>query len=114
MPEALEKWGVDLLGRLLPRHLEIIYLINHIFMEQVYKKHHNDPRRDLLMSSMSLVEENNPKMIRMANLCMVSCHAVNGVAAIHTGLLKQRLFKDFDEYFEGKIRNKTNGVTPRR
>ena len=114
MPEALEKWGIDLLGRLLPRHLEIIYLINHIFMEQVFKKYHNDPKRELMMSSMSLVEESCPKMIRMANLCMVSSHAVNGVAAIHTGLLQQKLFKNFDMYFEGKIRNKTNGVTPRR
>ena len=114
MPEALEKWGVDLVGRLLPRHLEIIYLINHIFMEQVFKKYHNLPNRGDLMGSMSLVEECNPKMIRMANLCMVASHAVNGVAAIHTGLLKQKLFKDFDQYFEGKIRNKTNGVTPRR
>jgi glycogen phosphorylase len=114
MPEALEKWGVDLIGRLLPRHLEIIYLINHIFMEQVSKKYHNSPNRYDLMSQMSLVEENNPKMIRMANLCVVASHAVNGVASIHTGLLKQKLFKHFDEYFEGKISNKTNGVTPRR
>ena len=114
MPEALEKWGIDLLGRLLPRHLEIIYLINHIFMEQINKKYHNHPNRYQLMASMSLVEESNPKMIRMANLCIVSSHAVNGVAAIHTHLLKTQLFKDFDEYFENKIRNKTNGVTPRR
>ena len=114
MPEALEKWGIDLLGRLLPRHLEIIYLINHIFMEQINKKYHNYPNRNQLMASMSLVEESTPKMIRMANLCIVSSHAVNGVAAIHTNLLKTRLFKDFDEYFENKIRNKTNGVTPRR
>jgi starch phosphorylase len=114
MPEALEKWGIDLLGRLLPRHLEIIYLINHIFMEQVNKKYCNHPNRHQLMASMSLVEESTPKMIRMANLCMVSSHAVNGVAAIHTTLLRTRLFHDFDQYFEGKIRNKTNGVTPRR
>lgn len=114
MPEALEKWGVDLLGRLLPRHLEIIYLINHIFMEQVYKKFHNHPQREYLMGCMSLVEESYPKMIRMANLCMVASHAVNGVAEIHTGLVKDKLFPHYNHYFEGKIRNKTNGVTPRR
>lgn len=114
MPEALEKWGVDLIGRLLPRHLEIIYLINHIFMEQVNKKYHDRPNKFQLMASMSLIEESVPKMIRMANLCIVSSHAVNGVAAIHTNLIKTKLFYDFDHYFEGKIRNKTNGVTPRR
>lgn len=114
MPEALEKWGIDLIGKLLPRHLEIIYLINHIFMEQVFKKYHNNPNRDQLMGAMSLVEESFPKKIRMANLCMVASHAVNGVASIHTGLIKTKLFKEFDQYFEGKIRNKTNGVTPRR
>jgi starch phosphorylase len=111
LPEALEKWSVDLIGRLLPRHLDLIYLINFFFLEKVKKKYPSDAQR---VSRMSLVEEGDQKKIRMAFLSIVCSHTVNGVAALHTELLKQTIFKDFDEMFPGKIQNKTNGVTPRR
>jgi len=114
MPEALEKWSVDLLGKLLPRHLEIIYLINHFFMEQVKNKYKNHGQLYEKMASMSLIEEGDEKKVRMANMCIVGSHAVNGVAQLHTDLIRNKLFKDFNEYFPGKIQNKTNGVTPRR
>ena len=111
LPEALEKWSVGLLGHLLPRHLELIYLINYIFMEQVAKKYPGDYEK---MSDMSVVEEGDDKKIRMANLAILCSHKVNGVAALHTQLLKDTIFKNFHEYFPKKLENKTNGVTPRR
>ena len=111
LPEALEKWGVDIFERLLPRHLEIIYLINYFFMEQVQKKYPNDGDR---MGRLSIIEESWPKKIRMANLCVVCSTKVNGVAKIHSGLLKTALFKDFYELWPEKFTNVTNGVTPRR
>lgn len=111
LPEALEKWSVGLITHLLPRHMEIIYLINHIFMENVAAKYPGDFDR---MSQLSLIEEGPVKRVRMANLCVLCCHKVNGVAALHTELLKADLFKLFHEYFPTKIENKTNGVTPRR
>ncbi|KAL4464877.1 hypothetical protein ABPG74_011438 [Tetrahymena malaccensis] len=111
LPEALEKWGVDLLGNLLPRHLEIIYNINHIFLEKISRKYPNDWRK---LSALSLVEEGTHKTIRMANLSIVGSHAVNGVAALHSQLLTSTLFKDFYELRPTKFQNKTNGVTPRR
>lgn len=111
LPEALEKWGIDLLGNLLPRHLEIIYIINFIFLEKVSKKFPNDGAR---LSSLSIIEESTPKRIRMANLSIIGSHAVNGVAEIHSKLLQTRLFKDFYELRPKKFQNKTNGVTPRR
>ncbi|KAL4492628.1 hypothetical protein ABPG72_007741 [Tetrahymena utriculariae] len=111
LPEALEKWGIDLLANLLPRHLEIVYLINFIFLEKVTKKFPNDLHR---LSSLSIIEESNPKKIRMANLSIIGSHAVNGVAAIHSNLLTTTLFKDFYELRPKKFQNKTNGVTPRR
>jgi starch phosphorylase len=114
LPEALERWTVDLLGRLLPRHLEIIYFINHIFMEKVAEKYVHDSRKYDLMREMSLIEESSPKMIRMANLCIVSSHSVNGVAALHSKLLVENLFWHFNAFFPKKFQNKTNGVTPRR
>ena len=92
LPEALEKWGVDIFERLLPRHLEIIYLINYFFMEEVKKKCKNDFDK---MGRLSIIEESWPKKIRMANLCVVCSTKVNGVAKIHSGLLKTALFKDF-------------------
>lgn len=94
LPEALEKWGIDLLGNLLPRHLEIIYIINFIFLEKVSKKFPNDMGR---LNSLSIIEESNPKRCRMANLSIIGSHAVNGVAAIHSKLLTTNLFKDFYE-----------------
>lgn len=111
LPEALEKWSVELLQNLLPRHLELIYHINFIFMEQIGKRYPGDFGK---MSEMSLIEESTPKKVRMANLAILCSHKVNGVAAIHTELLKQTIFKSFHEFFPNKIENKTNGVTPRR
>ena len=112
LPEALEKWGLDLFERLLPRHLEIIYMINHIFLENLKL---NDPYiSDDLLKNLSIIEESNPKQIRMANLSIISSHKVNGVAAIHSELLKTQLFKDFYRYMPDKFINITNGVTPRR
>jgi len=111
LPEALEKWDVNLLGNLLPRHLELIYEINFFFLESVKKKYPNDSGR---LISLSCVEEGETKKIRMANLCVIGSHAVNGVAAIHSELIKQTLFKSFYELDSSKFSNKTNGVTPRR
>ena len=110
-PEALEKWGVDIFERLLPRHLEIIYLINYFFMEDIKKKCGNDGNK---ISRLSILEQSWPKKIRMANLCVVCSTKVNGVAKIHSGLLKTSLFKDFYELWPHKFTNVTNGVTPRR
>lgn len=115
MPEALEKWSVDLIGRLLPRHLEIIYLINFFFMQQVGDKYAgNDTLKYEMMREMSLIEESIPKRVKMANLCIVASHNVNGVAELHTKLLKEGIFWRFHSYFPGKFLNMTNGVTPRR
>jgi starch phosphorylase len=111
LPEALEKWSVNLIGALLPRHLDLIYLINHYFLEKVKKRFPGD---DVKMMRMSLIEEGMEKKVRMAFLSIVCSHTVNGVAALHSELLKQTIFKDFNEMFPGKIQNKTNGVTPRR
>jgi starch phosphorylase len=110
LPEALEKWSVDLLGHVLPRHLKIIFEINHRFLKQVAERFPNDPER---LGRMSLIEEGPVKFVRMHNLALVGSHAVNGVAALHTKILKKSLFKDFHEMFPGKIQNKTNGITQR-
>lgn len=111
LPEALETWSVGLLGHLLPRHLELIYLINHLFMEEIAKKFPGDFEK---MRDMSLIQEGDDKRVRMANLSILCSHRVNGVAELHTNLLKETIFKTFHEYFPKKIENKTNGVTPRR
>ena len=111
LPEALEKWGVTVLEIILPRHLELMYLINYYFLEEVQAKFPGDTER---MSRMSIVEDSIPKQIRMANLCVVTSMHINGVAEIHSGLLKTHLFKDFYEMWPGKFTNVTNGVTPRR
>ncbi|MBS1110390.1 MAG: glycogen phosphorylase, partial [Anaeromyxobacteraceae bacterium] len=111
LPEALEKWTVDLLGRVLPRHLEIIYEVNGRFLAQVQ----GDARFDAAaVERMSLIEEGMPKQVRMANLAVVGSHSVNGVAALHTELLQNELFHDFHRLWPEKFNNKTNGVTPRR
>jgi starch phosphorylase len=111
LPEALEKWTVDLLGRVLPRHLEIIYEVNGRFLAQV----HGDARFDAAaVERMSLIEEGMPKHVRMANLAVVGSHSVNGVAALHTELLEKELLHDFFQLWPEKFNNKTNGVTPRR
>lgn len=111
LPEALERWPVSLLEHILPRHLEIVYQINAEFLELVRKRWPNDVDR---LRRMSLVEEDGDKRINMAYLCIVGSHAVNGVAAIHSQLLKTRTFKDFAELWPEKFQNKTNGITPRR
>ncbi len=111
LPEALEKWSVALFERVLPRHLQIIYDINARLLKTV---EHMWPGQIEKMRVCSLVEEGSPRMIRMANLAVAGSHAVNGVAALHTELLKKHLFPEFDALFPGKFQNKTNGITPRR
>lgn len=111
LPEALEKWGVPLFERVLPRHLQIIYEINTRLMQVVEAKWPGDDSKKRVCS---LIEENGHKMVRMANLAVVGSHTVNGVAALHTELLKKQLFPEFDALYPGKFQNKTNGITPRR
>ena len=111
LPEALEKWGVGLFGRVLPRHLQIIFEINQRHLEEVEAKWPGDVAK---LQACSIIEEGGEKQLRMAHLAVVGSHAVNGVAALHTELLKANLFPEFDELFPGKFRNKTNGITPRR
>ncbi len=111
LPEALEKWGVPLFERVLPRHLQIIYDINARLMEAVEKQW---PGEDEKKRICSLIEENGVKGVLMANLAVAGSHAVNGVAALHTALLKKHLFPEFDALYPGKFQNKTNGITPRR
>jgi starch phosphorylase len=100
LPEALEKWSVKLLGNLLPRHLDLIYLINFFFLEKVKKKWPGDDHR---LQRMSVIEEGDDKKVRMAFLSIICSHTVNGVAALHSELLKKTIFKDFDEFFPGKL-----------
>jgi starch phosphorylase len=111
MPEALERWPVSLLGEMLPRHLQIIYEINDRFLRLVRRRFGPDDTR---CRRMSLVEEGPEKRVRMAHLAVVGSHAVNGVAELHTEILRHDLFRDFHELWPAKLRNKTNGVTPRR
>ncbi|KAF5093660.1 hypothetical protein D0Z00_003932 [Geotrichum galactomycetum] len=112
LPEALEKWQVDLIGNLLPRHLEIIYDINLYFLQDVEKRFPGD--HDLL-SRVSIIEESNPRQVRMAYLAIIGSHKVNGVAELHSELIKTTIFKDFVKiYNEDKFTNVTNGITPRR
>lgn len=111
LPEALERWPVSMLESILPRHLQIIYHINFLFMDKVAKKYPGDFDR---MRRMSLVEEDGEKRINMAHVSIVGSHAVNGVAAIHSEILKKDLFRDFYEFEPHKFQNKTNGITPRR
>lgn len=111
LPEALEKWSVDLLGSLLPRHLEIIYEINRSFLDSVRLKYPGDGER---VQRMSIIDESGSRYVRMANLACVGSKVINGVAAMHTGLLRKHTLADFNEMYPGKIRNVTNGVTPRR
>ncbi len=111
MPEALETWSVDLFGRLLPRHLEIIYKINHEFLHMV---NHHFPGDVDLLRRVSIIDEDHGRRVRMAHLAVVGSHTVNGVAALHSELLKTTLFADFDRIYPGKFTNVTNGITPRR
>lgn len=111
LPEALEKWSVPLLEKVIPRHLEIIYEINRRHLQEVNRRWPGD---DAKKAALSLIEEGNPKMVRMAFLAVVASHSINGVAALHTELLKKHLFADFNEMFPERFQNKTNGITPRR
>uniref|UniRef100_A0AAR2LPD3 Alpha-1,4 glucan phosphorylase n=1 Tax=Pygocentrus nattereri TaxID=42514 RepID=A0AAR2LPD3_PYGNA len=111
LPEALERWPVRLLETLLPRHLQIIYQINQIHLDHIVSLFPGDLDR---MRKMSLVEEYGEKKVNMAHLCIVGSHAVNGVAEIHSNIIKTDVFRDFSELEPEKFQNKTNGITPRR
>lgn len=111
LPEALETWSVELFGRLLPRHLEIVYEINSRFLDEVRIRFLGDEER---VARMSLIDEDHGRRVRMANLATVGSFAVNGVAAMHSELLKSTILKDFHDLWPEKFHNVTNGVTPRR
>ncbi len=111
LPEALEKWSLNLFGKLLPRLLEIIYEINRQFLDEVRIKFSGDEGR---IARMSLIDESGERYVRMANLACVGSFAINGVAALHSELLKETVLRDFYEFSPEKFSNKTNGVTPRR
>jgi starch phosphorylase len=111
MPEALETWSVEKFEHVLPRHLQIIYQINHDFLEQV---NHQFPGDTDLLRRVSIIDENNGRRVRMAYLAIIGSHTVNGVAAIHSDLLKTTLFADFHRIYPKKFINVTNGITPRR
>lgn len=111
LSEALEKWSVSLFEKLLPRHLQIIFEINYRFLDKVRMKFHNDGH---IISQMSIIEEGDDKKIRMAHLAIVGSFSVNGVAALHTQILKDKVFNYFYRFEPEKFNNKTNGITPRR
>jgi starch phosphorylase len=111
LPEALEKWPVELVEALLPRHMQIIYDINWRFVQELQKVFPGDIER---VGRMSIIEEGEPKCVRMAHLALVASHTVNGVAAIHSELIKTTIFRDFYSLWPEKFQNKTNGVTQRR
>ncbi|UGA57757.1 glycogen/starch/alpha-glucan phosphorylase [Vibrio sp. VB16] len=111
LPEALETWSESLIQRLLPRHMEIIYQINHLFLADVRAKWPGDVEKQ---RKLSIIQEGFHRMVRMANLCVVGSYAVNGVAALHSALVKRDLFPEFNELYPNKLQNVTNGVTPRR
>lgn len=111
MPEALEKWSVELIGKVLPRHLEIIYEINRRFLDLISRQFPGDDKK---IRDMSIIEEGQAKMVRMAHLAIIGSHSVNGVAELHTKLLKEKIFKHFNAFYPNKFNAKTNGITPRR
>ncbi len=111
VPEALEEWSLQLFEELLPRHVQIVYEINRRFLEFVKKNYSTDPN---ILSGLSIINESNGKSVRMANLAIVSSFAVNGVAALHTEILKNHIFAHFHKIYPGKFINITNGITPRR
>ena len=111
LQEALEKWPVKMMERILPRHLQIIYEINGRFLQQISSLYPGDIRK---LQRMSLIDESGERYVRMANLCLVGTSSVNGVAKLHTQILRENLFKDFYELWPEKFHNVTNGITPRR
>ncbi len=111
MPEALECWSTELFEKLLPRHLQIVYEINDYFLNEVRDRF---PKDGDLSRRMSIIENGEVKRVRMAHLSIVGSHSVNGVSALHTDLIKTRLFQDFDKFYPGKFNNKTNGITQRQ
>jgi starch phosphorylase len=111
LPEALETWPVPLMERLLPRHMQIIYLLNLMFLDEVKDRHPGDIA---LMSSLSLVDETHGRRVRMGNIAFLGSHSINGVSALHTDLMRKTVFHDFNEMFPTRINNKTNGITFRR
>jgi starch phosphorylase len=111
LPEALEKWDLQLFGSLLPRHLEIIFEINRRFLQQVRLKY---PGNEKVLRKVSIIDEDGNRSVRMANLATIASHHVNGVAALHSDLVKRDLFPEFADIWPDKFTNVTNGVTPRR
>ena len=111
LPEALETWPVDLIRRILPRHMEIIFEINSRFLAMVANENKED---NGLAQRVSLIVEGGQQRVRMAHLAIVGSHTVNGVAELHSRIIKEALFKDFDALFPGRLANVTNGITPRR
>lgn len=111
MPEALETWSVDLMAKVLPRHMEIIYEINKRFLDMVGEAFPGDVGK---IKQLSIIDEEQGKRVRMAHLAIVGSHSVNGVAELHTHLLKTKIFPTFHALYPGKFNNKTNGITPRR
>ena len=111
LPEALEKWPVELLERVLPRHLQIIYEINHRFLQRVEMDH---PGNTEMIQKVSLIEENGTRQVRMANLAVIGSHKVNGVAGLHSQLLRERVMPEFNTIYPDKFINITNGITHRR
>ena len=111
MPEALETWPVAMFESLLPRHMQIVYEINHRFLQQVM---HQFPGDGELLQRLSIIDERGDRRVRMSHLAIIGSHKVNGVAKLHTELMKRTIFADFERIMPGKIINMTNGVTPRR
>lgn len=111
LPEALETWGEPLMAKLLPRHMEIIFEINDRLLSEVASKWPGDIEK---LRKLSIIQEGDERRVRMANLCVASSYAVNGVAAMHSELVKRDLFAEFNELFPGRLHNVTNGITPRR
>ena len=111
LPEALETWPVPLMERLLPRHMQIIYLLNARHLERVRARPGAD---DQLLAATSLIEERHGRRVRMGHLAFLGSHAINGVSALHTRLIRQSIFRDMDGIYGGRIQNKTNGITFRR
>jgi len=111
LPEALECWSVELFTRILPRHMEIIFEINARFLDEVRMRYLGDEQK---LAALSIIDESNGRSVRMAHLATVGSHAINGVSALHTELLKSNVLRDFYEMWPERFSNKTNGVTPRR